>query len=143
MGCRQPEKILLTPEFTVFPAELSQFNPLVAGELTLLRRTEITTVDAGLTDPLGQAAVGESQPLRNSRAAEPLTEAKSNGLLAEGFCEVFYPASRVGLRDAVDQLRRAQRWLTRYLAIYNGRRYHMAIGGRTPFQQLNRLRVAG
>jgi hypothetical protein len=28
-------------------------------------------------------------------------------------------------------------WLLRYLAIYNGRWCHMAIGGRTPFQQLN------
>jgi transposase InsO family protein len=34
-----------------------------------------------------------------------------------------------------------KRWLPRYLAIYNGRRCHMAIGGRTPIQQLNRLRV--
>ena len=32
-------------------------------------------------------------------------------------------------------------WLPRYLAIYNRRRCHMAIGGRTPIQQLNRLRV--
>ena len=34
-----------------------------------------------------------------------------------------------------------KRWLPRYLAIYNGRRCHMALAGRTPFQQLNRLRV--
>ncbi len=74
MSCRQPEKILFPPELTVFPVELSQFSPLVAGELTLVRRAEITTVDAGLANPLGQAAVGESQPLCNSRAAEPLTE---------------------------------------------------------------------
>jgi len=80
VSCRQPEKILLPPELTVFLAKLGQFSPLVAGELTLVRRAEITTVDAGLPYPLGQAAVGESQPLRNSRAAEPLTEAKSNGL---------------------------------------------------------------
>ena len=32
-------------------------------------------------------------------------------------------------------------WLPRYLAIYNGRRCHMALAGSTPFQQLNRLRV--
>ncbi len=39
--------------------------------------------DAGLANLLGQAAVGESQPLHHSRAAEPLTEAKGNsfGLL--------------------------------------------------------------
>ena len=34
-----------------------------------------------------------------------------------------------------------KRWLPRYLDIYNGRRGHMALAGRTPFQQLNRLRV--
>jgi hypothetical protein len=34
-----------------------------------------------------------------------------------------------------------KQWLPRYLAIYNGRRCHMALAGRTPFQQLNRLRV--
>jgi hypothetical protein len=33
-------------------------------------------------------------------------------------------------------------WLPRYLAIYNSRRCHMPIGGRSLFQQLNRLRVA-
>jgi hypothetical protein len=27
-----------------------------------------------------------------------------------------------------------KRWLPRYLAIYNGRRCHMAIGGRTSFR---------
>ena len=30
-------------------------------------------------------------------------------------------------------------WLPRYLAIYNGRRCHMALAGRTPFQQLSLL----
>jgi hypothetical protein len=34
-----------------------------------------------------------------------------------------------------------KRCLPRYLAIYNGRRCHMALAGRTPFQQLQRLRV--
>ncbi len=80
MSCRQPKKILLPPELTVFLAELGQFSPLVAGELTLFKGTEITTVDAGLANPLGLAVVGESQPLSHSRAAESLTEAKSNGL---------------------------------------------------------------
>ena len=32
-------------------------------------------------------------------------------------------------------------WLSRYLAIYNGRRCHMALAGRTPFQQLGLLRA--
>jgi len=33
------------------------------------------------------------------------------------------------------------RWLGRYLAIYNRRRCHMALAGRTPFQQLALLRA--
>ena len=32
-------------------------------------------------------------------------------------------------------------WLPLYLAIYNGRRFHMALAGRTPFQQLGLLRA--
>ena len=32
-------------------------------------------------------------------------------------------------------------WLPRYLAIYNGRRCHMALAGRTPIQQLGLLRA--
>jgi hypothetical protein len=31
------------------------------------------------------------------------------------------------------------RWLSRYLAIYNGRRCLMSLAGRTPVQQLGRL----
>lgn len=33
------------------------------------------------------------------------------------------------------------RWLPRYLAIYNGRRCHMALADRTPIQQLGLLRA--
>ena len=33
------------------------------------------------------------------------------------------------------------RWLPRYLAIYDGRRCHVALAGRTPFQQLGLLRA--
>jgi hypothetical protein len=61
----------------------AQHSPLVAGELTLLWGTEGTTVDAGLSDPPGQAAVGESQPLRNSRAGELFPEAEGT---ASAFC---------------------------------------------------------
>jgi hypothetical protein len=32
-------------------------------------------------------------------------------------------------------------WLPRYLGIYNGRRCHMALGGRTPRQSLQRLLI--
>jgi len=33
------------------------------------------------------------------------------------------------------------RWLGRYLAIHNHRRCHMALAGRTPYQQLALLRA--
>ena len=33
------------------------------------------------------------------------------------------------------------RWLSRYLAIYKGRRWHMYLAGRTPCQQLRFLRA--
>jgi len=79
--CRQPEKILLPPELSVFLAEPGQFSPLLAGELTLIRGAEITPVKAGLAHPLGQAADGDAKPLGNSRAAKALTEAERNGLL--------------------------------------------------------------
>ncbi len=78
--CRQPEKILLPPEFPVFPTELDQFCPFIAGELPLIRRAEITAIDAGLANPLGQAAVGESQSLSHSSAAKALTETEGDSL---------------------------------------------------------------
>ncbi len=78
--CRQPEKILFPPEFPVFLAQPSQFSPLLSGELTLPGRAKVPTIDAGLPYPLGQAAVGQPQPLGNYRAAEALTEAKGNSL---------------------------------------------------------------
>ncbi|WP_255510989.1 hypothetical protein [Cyanobium sp. LEGE 06113] len=33
-------------------------------------------------------------------------------------------------------------WLSRYLGIYNGRRCHMALGGITPRQSVQRLQIA-
>ena len=81
MRCRQPEKILLPPELSVFLAQPGKFSPFLAGELTMFRRAKVTPVNAGLPHPLGQAAVGQSQPLGHSGAAEPLTEAELYGLL--------------------------------------------------------------
>jgi hypothetical protein len=48
--CRQPEKILFPPELTVLLAQPGQFSPLLAGELPLISRAEITTVNAGLAN---------------------------------------------------------------------------------------------
>ncbi len=56
--CRQPEKFLLPPELTDLLSELCQFSPLVAGELTMLRRTEIIAVDACLRHPFGWLLFG-------------------------------------------------------------------------------------
>jgi len=67
--CRQPEKILLPPELAVFLAQPGQFSPLIAGELTLLRRSKVTAIDSSLPHPLGQAADGDAQSLGYSRAA--------------------------------------------------------------------------
>ena len=63
MCCRQPEKILLPPQLSVFLSQPGQFSSLVAGQLALIRRAKITPVDSSLPNPLGQAAGGKSQPL--------------------------------------------------------------------------------
>jgi len=91
--CRQPEKILLSPELAVFLAQTGQLSPLVAGELILLRGAKVAPVNAGLAHPLGQVAVGQSQPLGHSGAAEALTEAERYGLL---LLLVREPASALG-----------------------------------------------
>jgi hypothetical protein len=79
--CRQLEKFLFPPELAILLAELGQFSPLIAGELTLIRGTEITPINPGLPDPLGQAADGDAKSLGHSPAAEALTEAELNSLL--------------------------------------------------------------
>jgi len=79
--CRQLEKILLPPELEIFLAEPGQFSPLLAGELTLIRGTEITAIIAGLPDPLGQAADRDAKSLGHSRAAGVFVQAEHDGLL--------------------------------------------------------------
>jgi hypothetical protein len=64
-----------------------------------------------------------------------------NRLLDEGFCEAVDAPGGVGLSEPFTSSEERKRWLPRYLAFYNGRRCQMALAGRTPFQQLNRLRV--
>jgi hypothetical protein len=79
--CRQLEKILFPPELAILLAELGQFSPLIAGELTLLGRAEVTPINPDLPDPLGKAADGNTKSLSDSRIAEPLTQAKLNSFL--------------------------------------------------------------
>ena len=81
MRCHQLEKILFPPELAILLAELGQFSPFLAGELTLLGRAKVTPINPGLPDPLGQAADGQSQPLGHSPAAEVFAQAELNGLL--------------------------------------------------------------
>ena len=81
MRCRQLEKILFPPELAILLAELGQFSPLLAGELTLLGRAKVTPINPGLHDPLGKAADRNTKSLGHSRAAEALTEAELNSFL--------------------------------------------------------------
>jgi len=53
-----PTQSLVPLELSVFLAEPGQFSPLLAGELTLIRGAEITSVNEGLAHPLYQAAEG-------------------------------------------------------------------------------------
>jgi hypothetical protein len=48
---------------------------------TLLRRTEITPINAGLLDPLGQSSYGYAQLFGYSLVAEALTEGDNNSPL--------------------------------------------------------------
>lgn len=50
-------------------------------ERVSIRGTEITPINADLSDPLGQAADGDAKSLGHSPAAEALTEAELNSLL--------------------------------------------------------------
>jgi len=71
---------------------------------------------------------------KRTRAYRPQTNGKAERFIKTLQAEWAYAMPYTSSEER-------KRWLPRYLAIYNGRRCHMAIGGRTPFQQLNRLRV--
>jgi len=71
---------------------------------------------------------------KRTRAYRPQTNGK-----AERFIKTLQAEWAYAMPFTSSEERK--QWLPRYLSIYNGRRCHMAIGGRTPFQQLQRLRV--
>jgi len=71
---------------------------------------------------------------KRTRAYRPQTNGK-----AERFIKTLQAEWAYAMPFTSSEERK--RWLPRYLSIYNDRRCHMAIGGRTPFQQLQRLRV--
>jgi hypothetical protein len=72
--------------------------------------------------------------VKRTRAYRPQTNGKMELFIKPLQAERAYARSFTSSEEC-------KRWLPRYLAIYNGRRSHMAIGGLTPFQQLNRLQV--
>jgi len=86
-----------------------------------------------------------SKPLRlacealgmTPKCARPYTP-RSNGK-AERFIKTLQ--SEWAYRMCFQSSAMRNRWLGRYLAVYNRRRCHMALAGRTPFQQLALLRA--
>ena len=71
---------------------------------------------------------------KRTSAYRPQTNGK-----AERFIKTLQNEWAYGMPFASSEERK--RWLPRYLSIDNGRRCQMAIGSRTPVQQLERLRV--
>jgi len=81
-----------------------------------------------------KACSAMSLKAKRTRAYRPQTNGK-----AERFIKTLQ--NEWAYRMPFTSSEERKRWLPRYLSIYNGRTCHMAIGGRTPFQQLQRLRV--
>jgi transposase InsO family protein len=73
----------------------------------------------------------------NAKRTRPYTR-RTNGK-AERFMKTLVNEWAYGMSFQSSEER--NRWLSRYLAIYNGRRCHMALAGRTRFQQLGLLRA--
>jgi len=71
---------------------------------------------------------------KRTRAYRPQTNGKAERFIKTLQAEWAYAMPFISSEER-------KHWLPRYLSIYIGRGCHMAIGGRTPFQQLQRLRV--
>ena len=84
--------------------------------------------------PWRQACEALGLSAKRIRPYTPRTNGK-----AEPFIKTLVHEWAYGLSFQSSEER--NRWLSRYLAIYNGRRCHMALAGRTPFQQLGLLRA--
>lgn len=80
MRCRQPEKILLPPEFPVLLTEAIEFSALLAGQDAVVPGTSLAAVDTGLADSAGQAAGVQAEALGHRIAGEALLNAEGNGL---------------------------------------------------------------
>jgi transposase InsO family protein len=84
--------------------------------------------------PWRQACEALGLSAKRTRPYTPRTKGK-----AERFIKTLVNEWAYGLSFQSSEER--NRWLGRYLAIYNGRRCHMALSGRTPFEQLELLRA--
>jgi transposase InsO family protein len=84
--------------------------------------------------PWRQACEALGLSAKRTRPYTPRTNGK-----AERFIKTLVHEWAYGLSFQSSEER--NRWLGRYLAIHNGRRCHMALAGRTPFQQLGLLRA--
>jgi transposase InsO family protein len=84
--------------------------------------------------PWREACIAMSLTPKRTRPYTPRTNGKAERFIKTLLAEWAYsmPFQNSGERN---------RWLPRYLAIYNGRRCHMALAGRTPIQQLGWLRA--
>lgn len=71
---------------------------------------------------------------KRTRPYTPRTNGKAERLIKTLLAEWAYA---MAFQSSAER----NRWLPRYLAFYNGRRCHMALCGRTPFQQLGLLRA--
>ena len=80
MRCRQPEKILLPPEFPVLPTEAIELSALLAGQDAVVPGTSLAAVDTGLANPAGQAAGVQAEALGHRIAGEALLHEEGNGL---------------------------------------------------------------
>lgn len=80
-------KVLFPPQFAVFTARLNQFSAFLPGQWAMTGFTELTTIDTGLTDPLGRAAHWNSKALGHSSAGQPLSQVGGNRFLLLQRCK--------------------------------------------------------
>ena len=84
--------------------------------------------------PWREACSAPSLISKRTRPDSPQTNGKAERFIKTLLAEWAY---WMAFQASTEQ----NRWLPRYLAIYNGRRCHVALAGRTPFQQLGLLRA--
>ena len=100
----------------------------------LATQVEISVRSAYRSKPWREACSAPSLISKRTRPDSPQTNGKAERFIKTLLAEwAFWMAFQASTEQ--------NRWLPRYLAIYNGRRCHVALAGRTPFQQLGLLRA--